>query len=143
MAMVSQGIKVQVKCDHVKKLSTSTTEQDGSFKIDDLPADHPSSIDCIAKIIGAPNQLYISRRNQYSTIVKVLGDDKHYYYTLFKPLNFYKSNPYEQNRNTKNIIGGKNSQFGSSKTFDVPVPREWGIAPTSYYFPFVPIIGIP
>ncbi|KAI4385429.1 hypothetical protein MLD38_003456 [Melastoma candidum] len=33
--------------------------------------------------------------------------------------------------------------LGSSKTIDLPVPREWGLPPTSYYTPFIPIIGIP
>ncbi|RZB76524.1 hypothetical protein D0Y65_034816, partial [Glycine soja] len=34
-------------------------------------------------------------------------------------------------------------KFGSSKSFDLPLPREWGLAPSSFYVPFFPIIGIP
>ena len=125
-----------MKCEGVKKLAVATTEDDGSFKVD-LPSDHtkpsPSSVNCLAKILGGPVQLYASRKNQVSQILK--GKEQNSY-IISTPLSFLTSCP----KNTK-CKGG--NQVGSSKTVDLPLPPEWGLAPTSYYVPFVPIIGIP
>ena len=35
------------------------------------------------------------------------------------------------------------NKFGSSKAIDLSLPPEWGLAPSRYYIPFIPIIGIP
>lgn len=133
-AMVS-GIKVSVKCEGKKNLGVATTEDDGSFKVD-LPspghAKHPKyDVNCLVKLLGGPNPLYASRKNQVSQIVK--GENS-YTYTISTPLSFFTSCP----QNTQ-----CNKELGSSKTIDLPVPPEWGLAPTSYYLPFFPIIGIP
>ena len=128
-------IKVSVRCDGVKKLALATTENDGSFKVD-LPLDHtkPSSVkNCLAKLLGGPVQLYVSRENQVSQIIK--GKDQNSY-TISTSLSFRTSCPL-----TTKCKGGK--QVGSSKTVDLPLPPEWGLAPSSYYVPFFPIIGIP
>nr|ACU14977.1 unknown [Glycine max] len=129
-------IKVSVRCDGVKKLALATTENDGSFKVD-LPLDHtkPSSSvnNCLAKLLGGPVQLYVSRENQVSQIIK--GKDQNSY-TISTSLSFRTSCPL-----TTKCKGGK--QVGSSKTVDLPLPPEWGLAPSSYYVPFFPIIGIP
>ncbi|KAL1361396.1 hypothetical protein HN51_009787 [Arachis hypogaea] len=119
-------IKVSVKCEGVNKPAMASTEDDGSFKVA-LPS---SSVNCIAKILGGPVQLYASRKNQVSKIVK--GKD-HNSYTISSPLSFMISRPKKANKN----------QVGSSKTVDLPLPPEWGLAPSSYYVPFIPIIGIP
>ncbi|KAL2985868.1 hypothetical protein AAZX31_12G175300 [Glycine max] len=118
------GIKVSVKCEGVKNLAMATTEDKGFFKVD-LPSDHtktPSS-NCFIKLLGGSNSLYASKKNQVSQIVK--GREKNTY-TISTPLKCNASN-----------------QFGSSKSFDLPLPREWGLAPSSFYVPFFPIIGIP
>lgn len=133
--MVS-GIKVSVKCRGVKDLAVATTEENGSFKTD-LPYDHtePPSVSCHAKLLGGPNLLYASRKNQVSHIIKGKEENT---FTISTPLSFFITCP-------KNTECKDANQFVSSKTFDLPLPPEWGLAPSSYYFPipFFPIIGIP
>uniref|UniRef100_A0A7C9CKR0 Uncharacterized protein n=1 Tax=Opuntia streptacantha TaxID=393608 RepID=A0A7C9CKR0_OPUST len=129
------GIRVLVKCDTVKKLSMAITDGNGAFKTD-LPADTPTSAaaatspNCLAKLLGGPTQLYAWKKNIISKIVLAQGDDESSY-ALDSPLSFSKSCP------------GKCDSVGSSKTIDLPVPPEYGLPPTSYYTPFIPIIGIP
>lgn len=115
------GIEVAVKCDKAGKLNVASTESDGSFSVE-FPSPAPQS--CLAKILGGPNQLYVSKSSKVSQVIT--NEPKPY--TLSAPLVFYTRPP---------------SSFGSSKTFDIPLPPEWGFAPSSYYFPFFPIIGIP
>lgn len=128
----SSGIKVAVKCNQVKKLAVTTTGKDGTFKTK-LPKDAPTSthhgsLNCLARVLGGPDQIYASRKDMVSNVVKAHDSDDSSY-TISKPLNFYTF---------------KNSGIGSSKTIDLPLPKEWGLAPSSYYLnPFVPIIGIP
>ncbi|WJZ89937.1 hypothetical protein VitviT2T_009120 [Vitis vinifera] len=129
------GIKVLVKCDRVKKLAMATTEADGSFKTN-LPSDTQTSsppLNCLAKLLGGPNQLYAFRKNTVSKIVKARDDSS---YTISTPLSFSTTCP-------SSVKGAKYGEFGSSKTVDLPLPPEWGLAPSSYYIPFFPIIGIP
>ncbi|KAE9616757.1 hypothetical protein Lal_00034078 [Lupinus albus] len=127
-------IKVSVKCEGVKKLAVATTEDDGSFKVN-LPSDNtkPSSVNCLANILGGKIQFFVSRKNQVSQIVK---DKDQNNYTISTPLSFLTSCP----KNTKCKVSTK---IGSSKTVNIPLPPEWGLAPSSYYVPFIPIIGIP
>ncbi|TKY48657.1 Pollen Ole e 1 allergen/extensin [Spatholobus suberectus] len=129
------GIKLSVKCEGVKNLAVATTEDNGFFKVD-LPSDHTKSpsANCFAKLVGGPNHLYASKKNQVSQIVK--GKEKSTY-TISTPLSFFTSCPQNTECNKAANL------FGSSKTFDLPLPPEWGLAPTSYYVPFFPIIGIP
>lgn len=119
-----------MKCEGVKKLAVAATEYDGSFKVE-LPSDHTS---CLAKLLGGPVQLYASRQNQVSQIIK--GKEQNSY-TISTPLSFMTSCP--QNTKCKAV----KKQFGSSKTVDLPLPPEWGLAPSSYYVPVFPIIGVP
>ncbi|KAL2507433.1 Pollen Ole e 1 allergen and extensin family protein [Forsythia ovata] len=135
------GIQVVVKCDKAKKLAMATTHKDGTFNAE-LPSDDstpPNSLNCLAKILGGPHQLFASRKESISMIVKTKGVN---IYATSKPLNFYKSCPLSRNLYNGKCVA-KNMEFGSSKTVDLPLPREWGLAPTSYYVPFFPIIGIP
>lgn len=126
-------INVSLKCEGVKKLAMTTTKDDGSFKVN-LPSDHTkTSMNCFATLLGGPIQLYVSKQNQVSQIIK--GKEKKDY-TISTPLSFMISCP--KNTNCK-----ASTAFGSSKTVDFPLPPEWGLAPTSYYIPFFPIIGIP
>lgn len=130
------GVKVSVKCAGEKNLAMATTEEDGSFETTVLPSSKsPDSVSCSAKILGATRQLYIPMKaSESKVVVKAAGDsdNHHYIMTTSEPLRFYTKCP-----NPKCIIGG-------SKTVDLPLPREWGLPPTSYYYlPFIPIIGIP
>ncbi|OIV99271.1 hypothetical protein TanjilG_17081 [Lupinus angustifolius] len=127
-------IKVSLKCEGMKKLAVATTEDDGSFKVN-LPSDNTksSSWNCLAKILGGKVQLYASTKNQVSQIVK---DKEQNNYTISNPLSFFTSCP-------KNKKCKVSNQVGSSKTLNLPLPPEWGLAPSSYYIPFIPIIGIP
>ncbi|KAJ9188653.1 hypothetical protein P3X46_000028 [Hevea brasiliensis] len=128
------GIKVLVKCDNAKRLATSTTKSDGSFEVE-LPSDSSSRtsttpLNCLAKIAGGSSQLYASKKNMVSKIVKTQDSSP---YAISTPLVFSTTSP----------PLGKIKDIGSSKTVDLPLPREWGLAPSSYYPPFIPIIGIP
>ncbi|XP_027343702.1 uncharacterized protein LOC113856182 [Abrus precatorius] len=128
------GIKVSVKCEGVKKLVMATTEDKGFFKVD-LPSEHTKtpSEKCHVKLLGGPNHLYASRENQVSQIVQEKEKNS---YTISTPLSFFTSCPQSKECNAAN-------KFASSKTIDLPLPPEWGLAPSSYYLPFIPIIGIP
>ncbi|KAI5666753.1 hypothetical protein M9H77_16606 [Catharanthus roseus] len=129
-------IKVLVRCSNVKKMALATTKKDGTFETK-LPtsAEKPK---CLAKIVGAgSNLLYTSGKKTISRVVKVQGQED-FYYTNSEPLNFYKSCPQQKQAECASAAG-----FDSSETVDIPLPREWGLAPSSYYLPFIPIIGIP
>ncbi|KAI7731704.1 hypothetical protein M8C21_025237 [Ambrosia artemisiifolia] len=130
------GIKILVKCNQVKNLAMATTNEHGVFETQ-LP-----SSNCQAKILGGPKQLYVPRNSMVTSIKMVQETGS---YTTSQPLTFYTSCPLSQNNDGKcgahnNVIG---RNIGSSKTVDLPLPKEWGLAPSSYYVPFVPIIGIP
>lgn len=121
----------------MKKLGVAYTEEDGTFETE-LPSDGPKSTspsNCMAKIMGGPHQLYVSTKNSLIPIAKSKEESGHF--TTSKPLSFYKSCP------LKGKCEAKDMGFASSKTVDLPLPREWGLAPSSYYIPFIPIIGIP
>ncbi|XP_071742018.1 uncharacterized protein [Rutidosis leptorrhynchoides] len=130
------GIKILIKCNQVKNIAMATTNEHGTFE-----RQLPSS-NCQAKILGGPKQLYISKKNMITSIKKV---EKTSSYTTSQPLSFYTSCPLSQDNDgkcgTQNDAVGMN--IGSSKTVDIPLPKEWGLAPSSYYVPFMPIIGIP
>nr|XP_043610610.1 uncharacterized protein LOC122582304 [Erigeron canadensis] len=130
------GIKILVKCKQVKNLAMATTNEHGAFETK-LP-----SSNCQAKILGGPKQLYVSKKTMITNIKIVQERDS---YTTSQPLTFYTSCPLSQNKDGK--CGARNDavgeSFGSSKTIDLPFPREWGLAPSSYYVPMLPIIGIP
>lgn len=126
-------IKVSLKCEGVKTLAITATEKDGSFKAN-LPSYHTkTSTNCFAKLLGGPTQLYTRKQNQVSQITKGKEENT---YTISTPLSFMISCP--KNTNCKAA-----KPVGSSKTVDLPLPPAWGLAPSSYYVPFVPIIGIP
>ncbi|KAJ6670506.1 hypothetical protein OIU85_014387 [Salix viminalis] len=130
-------IKVGVKCDKVRKLATATTQSDGSFEVKLSSSDTSTTatpLICRAKLLGGPSQLYVSRQNMASRIVRTHDSSS---YTISAPLAFSSA---------CSADGGKcgvSNEYGSSKTVDLPLPREWGLAPSSYYVPFIPIIGIP
>ncbi|OWM73640.1 uncharacterized protein LOC116198928 [Punica granatum] len=133
------GIKVLVKCDKIKKLVTATTKGNGYFETG-LHSAHTSlpSSNCLAKVLGGPRPLYATRKSMVSKIVKAHDNAGRSYFTTSTPLAVSMACPKEKASNC-----GDSAKFGSSKTVDLPVPREWGLAPTSYYAPFIPIIGIP
>lgn len=137
--MVSAGIKILVKCDKVKKLAMATTKDDGSFEVE-APSDNtpqPRSLsNCLSKLLGGPNQLYTSKKFMTSQIVET--DDSNSY-TISSPLSIYTSCPPTIDHAKCETM----KKWGSSKTVDLPLPPEWGLAPSSYYVPFFPIIGIP
>ncbi|KAF8396390.1 hypothetical protein HHK36_018007 [Tetracentron sinense] len=142
------GIRVLVKCDQVKKLAIATTEDDGSFTTE-LPSGDSSvsSSNCLAKLLGGPKQLCSSKKSLVSKIASAHDSNS---YTISTPLSFFTSCPSKTkissspSSSRKNAEGGTaKPEFGSSETIDLPLPPEWGLAPSSYYIPFIPIIGIP
>lgn len=119
-----------VKCENVKELAKGTTESDGSFEMQ-IPK-QPNG-NCVAKLVGGPKQVYGPRKSLASDLISVTPNT----YTTSKPLSIYSSCP-------SSAIGhAKCESLSSSKTIDLPLPPQWGFAPSSYYFPFFPIIGIP
>jgi hypothetical protein len=139
--LLHAGIKVLVKCDGVKKLAMADTEYDGSFEVE-LPsgASKTSPLNCHAKLLGGPTQLYATRKNMITKIIKSSDDEKTNSYTISTPLSFSTSCPTADDAKCRAMM----NKFGSSKNVDLPLPREWGLAPSSYYIPFIPIIiGIP
>ncbi|KAF5751710.1 hypothetical protein HS088_TW02G00727 [Tripterygium wilfordii] len=127
------GIMVSVKCDKVKKLSMATANEDGSFAVD-LPSEPTKKpMNCLAKLVGGPSEIYASKKNMVSEIVKAGDETTTGFYTISTLLAF----------STKCPSKAMKCGFASSKTVDLPLPPEWGLAPSSYYVPFVPIIGIP
>ncbi|KAJ8768001.1 hypothetical protein K2173_020941 [Erythroxylum novogranatense] len=127
------GVKVELKCDNVKKWVT--TGSDGSFDIEFPVQTSPETPkNCVAKLLGGPTKLYASRQSMVSKIVRSRNANS---YTISTPLAFSTTCP----SSTGKCGGGRD--VGSSKTIDLPLPREWGFAPSSYYIPFFPIIGIP
>lgn len=142
--MQISGIKILLNCERVKKSVVATTEKDGSFAAQ-LPTDRnsktppattPPPLKCRAKLLGGPQQLYASKNLMVSQIIH--GSDDSNSYTISTPLAFYTSCPTTQAAKCKAM-----KEFASSKTVDLPLPPEWGLAPSSYYIPFFPIIGIP
>ncbi|KAJ8428116.1 hypothetical protein Cgig2_000888 [Carnegiea gigantea] len=128
------GIKVFVKCDQVKKLSMATTDATGAFETE-LPSNAatsaaPASENCLAKLFGGRSQLYALKKDMVSMVVPAQGAKNTY--TLVTPLAFSKSCP-----------GKCDSGLGSSKTFDVPIPPHYGLPPSDFFRPVLPIIGIP
>jgi hypothetical protein len=81
-----------VKCDGVKKLAMADTEHDGSFEVK-LPSgtSKSSPLNCQAKLLGGPVQLYASRKNVISKIIK--ADQEPNSYTISTPLSFSTSCP--------------------------------------------------
>lgn len=145
MVNVFSGIKILVKCDKVKKLGVATTEKDGSFEAE-LPTEHNSKtpsttpLKCLAKLLGGPKQLYASNKIMVSQIIHSTTHDSNSY-TISTPLAFHTSCPSTTSNQAAKCKAM--SEFASSKTVDLPLPPEWGLAPSSYYVPFFPIIGIP
>ncbi|XP_052175940.1 uncharacterized protein LOC127790453 [Diospyros lotus] len=137
------NIKVAVKCSQVKKVAMATTVQDGAFETElpgDLDSQQPSaSLDCLAQITGGPIQLYVSRKNRFSSAVKI---DEHSFKTS-APLKFYTKCPNSAEKHGKCGAQNQGNTVCSSKILGMPLPPEWGLAPPSYYIPYIPIIGIP
>ncbi|XP_022152986.1 uncharacterized protein LOC111020592 isoform X2 [Momordica charantia] len=139
--MISQGwhltgTVVMVKCDKVDKVVTATTGKDGFFEAEL----HPSSDgrDCEARLAGRPNQIYSATNTIVAGIVR--GDGG--VYGISTPLAFCTACRSISSEAVK-YCKAAGRKFGSSKTFNLPLPPEWGLAPSSYYFPFFPIIGVP
>ncbi|KAL5575913.1 hypothetical protein UlMin_017612 [Ulmus minor] len=135
------GVKVLVKCDQGKKLAMVTTKEDGSFEAK-LPSYNEKTrtstpSNCFAKLLGGQNQLFASKKHMVSQIVTTQEESNSY--TTSNPLAFYKS----CSSTIKQASCETMKKWGSSKTVDLPLPPEWGLAPSSYYVPFFPIIGIP
>ncbi|XP_022995160.1 uncharacterized protein LOC111490782 [Cucurbita maxima] len=132
-------IVVMVKCEKAGRVVTATTAKDGGFATE-LPSD-----ECEARLGGGRNQLYAARKDMVAEIVRVGdGSGSGDVYGTSTPLAFCSGCRCRSIDND----GGEQCKaaarkFGSSKTFDLPLPPEWGLAPSSYYFPFFPIIGIP
>ncbi|CAN6849014.1 unnamed protein product [Brassica oleracea var. botrytis] len=127
------GVKVLLKCEGEKKPITTMATSDGSFRSVLLTADKKRSMNCLAKLLGGPEQLYAHRHNMVSELVKSKHDTK--VLTTSNPLSFSLSCPKPTGDNVGNMIGDSN-------TVNFPGTGGFGFPPASF-FPFLPIIGIP
>ncbi|XP_010454505.1 PREDICTED: uncharacterized protein LOC104736250 [Camelina sativa] len=127
------GIKVLVKCDGEKKQITAMASSDGSFRSVLPAADKKGSMNCLAKLLGGPEQLYAHKHNLVSELVMSKHDSK--VLTTSNPLAFSLSCP----KPTEDNVG---TMIGDSKTVNFPGAGGFGFPPASF-FPFLPIIGIP
>ncbi|XP_077232109.1 pollen Ole e 1 allergen and extensin family protein [Tasmannia lanceolata] len=129
------GVRVAVKCGQEKRMEYALTDEEGSFEAK-LPLSASSTpLNCFAMLLGGPQKLCSYKKTLVSKIVKAQDSDS---YTISTPFTVFSKCPSETSKSISDKPGIK-----SSKIFDLPVPPEWGLAPTSYYFPFFPIIGIP
>ncbi|XP_058087785.1 uncharacterized protein LOC131234821 [Magnolia sinica] len=140
------GIKLAVKCNQDQRLAFAITEDNGFFQAQ-LPlasSSHSSqSPKCLAMILGGPQQLCSSKKALTSKIIRAHDSNS---YTTSSPLTFSTTCPLKDPKAKKTIQGAKKGgpkPTFESKTIDLPLPPEWGMAPSSYYVPFFPIIGIP
>ncbi|XP_077235705.1 uncharacterized protein LOC143877507 [Tasmannia lanceolata] len=130
------GVRVAVKCSQEKRLAFALTDKEGSFQTK-LPLSSSSpSPNCSAMLLGGPQKLCSSKKTLVSNIVK--AHDSHSY-TISTPLTFFST----CSSSITSKSGSAEPGIKSSKTIDLPLPPEWGLAPSSYYIPFIPIIGIP
>lgn len=127
------GIKILLKCDGEKKPVTAMATSDGSFRSVLSTAAEKVSMNCLAKILGGPEQLYAHKHNLVSELVKSKHDSR--VLTTSNPLSFSLSCPKPTGDNVENMIG-------DSKTINFPGTGGFGFPPMSF-FPFIPIIGIP
>lgn len=146
-----------MKCNRSgKKLAYALTDEKGFFQAD-LPLSPSSSSspspNCLAMLLGGPKKLCSYKKDLVSKIVKAKDHDV---YTTSTPLTTFSTCPPSHSSYTSKTedpkiadtgvygkSGGENGEFEASKTVDLPLPPEWGFPPTSFYVPFVPIIGIP
>ncbi|KAF8098908.1 hypothetical protein N665_0256s0038 [Sinapis alba] len=128
------GVKVLLKCDDEKKPITTMAASDGSFRSMVPTADRKRSMNCFAKLLGGPEQLYAHKHNMVSELVlKSKHDTK--VLTTSNPLSFSLSCPKPTGDDVGNMIG-------DLKTVNFPGTGGFGFPPASF-FPFLPIIGIP
>lgn len=136
------GIVVMAKCKAVEKVVTATTAKDGGFE-----AELPSDDECEARLAGGRNQLYVARKDDMvAEIVKTgSSSDSDDVFDISTPLAFCSGCRCRSfdSEETEKYCKAAARKFGSTKTVNLPLPPEWGLAPSSYYFPFFPIIGIP
>ncbi|XP_051134063.1 uncharacterized protein LOC127253486 [Andrographis paniculata] len=145
------GVQVLVKCEQTKKAGTvAYTQVDGAFETE-VGLDKG---ECMAKIMGGPEQLYYVGTRKNDASFQVAKSEKLTATTtkiIPEAIPFYKSCPTEgkcgdkkeMNGDSNGNGGNKEGSYDSSKTVYLPLPRQWGLAPSSYYVPFFPIIGIP
>ncbi|CAN8300996.1 unnamed protein product [Cochlearia groenlandica] len=124
------GIKILLKCDGEKKTVTTMAASDGSFRSILQTGDEKVSKNCIAKLLGGPDQLYAHKHNLVSLLVKSKQNSK--VLTTSNTLSFSLSCPKPTGENVED----------DSKTVDFPGTGGFGFPPISF-FPFLPIIGIP
>ncbi|XP_042510553.1 uncharacterized protein LOC122085979 [Macadamia integrifolia] len=141
------GIRVLVGCDGVKKMAMAVTDDNGHFRTE-LPRDSSSksSTKCLAKLLGGPKQLCSSRKTLVYNVVE--ADHGKNSFTIAKPLAFFTSCSTNTKAKTQStpldeMTKTFTTDFGPFKTINIPLPSEWGLAPTSDYIPIMPIIGIP
>ncbi|KAJ0238768.1 Pollen Ole e 1 allergen and extensin family protein [Hirschfeldia incana] len=127
------GVKVLLMCDGEKKPTITMAASDGSFRSVLPTADKKRSTNCLAKILGGPEQIYAHKHNMVSELVKSKHDTK--VLTTSNPLSFSLSCPKPTGDNVGRMIG-------DSKTVNFPGAGGFGFPPASF-FPFLPIIGIP
>ncbi|XP_010931111.1 uncharacterized protein [Elaeis guineensis] len=151
------GVFVAVKCNHEKRLLPALTNNKGYFEVEIPTKSSPPSSsppDCLVRLLGGPEQLCSFKKSMTSKIVKAQGLEESY--ALATPLTFFRSCPSHADQNwhpdmtsdagtprPPNARAPRAPNAGPARPDGLPLPRDLELPPLIYFFPFIPIIGIP
>ena len=129
---VNAGVGLRVKCRNERKLAYALTNNKGYFNVKNIPT-NSSSPNCFVMLLGGPVQLWAFKKSMVSKILRSENS-----YGLSTPLTFFTSYPSEA------VQGRTNNEFGvSAAPSDFPPMGSTDTIPLIFFFPFLPIIGIP
>lgn len=141
-------MRVAVKCKNDKELVYALTNKEGCFEAV-IPTNFSSSSspNCVVMLLGGPVQVWAFKKSMMSKIVKAATGQKDSY-SLSTRLTFFTSYPSKAHQSPDGSEKAPQSGVlvapdGSSSTGGVGLPRPASTLPLIFYFPFLPIIGIP
>ncbi|CAN6439185.1 unnamed protein product [Victoria cruziana] len=131
-----QGLGVVVGCGRDGQVGGALTNDSGWFKVNmRRPGLLQSAAPCYAMLVSGPRRR--CRFKDGHSMARVVDG------RLTSPLTFSPASCVGEPSQGLGPASIRGAELGDSKTIDLPLPREWGLPPTSYYtFPVIPI-GIP
>ncbi|ONK57470.1 uncharacterized protein A4U43_C09F840 [Asparagus officinalis] len=140
------GVRVAVKCRFERKLVFALTNNKGNFEAE-VPknSSSPSSspLNCYAMLLGGPVQLWAFKKSMLSKIIKAPAGLSGSY-SLSTPLTFFISHPTPKVFDQSHSDDKKSPDFGVFPPMALPPPANFtGNIPLIFFFPFLPIIGVP
>lgn len=130
------GLGVVVRCGRDGQVGGALTNDSGWFKVNmRRPGLLQSAAPCYAMLVSGPRRR--CRFKDGHSMARVVDG------RLTSPLTFSPASCVGEPSQGLGPASIRGAELGDSKTIDLPLPREWGLPPTSYYtFPVIPI-GIP